>query len=179
MLTIPLSLVHRAHKPTNQPTNHPSYKARIAVDWAPDLDPPLVLERLMRAKAAYPKKAVATFCPLPLPGMRLGVVWGGGRCSAVCALNRCGLMIQQNKISFFLLQGTEENPDGPEPRLPRRLWARLVAGAGLGGGEDEGPSAAAAVTWGQASPKALDLLAERLKGSVYDTTGKGAFKVGP
>lgn len=60
--------------------------------------------------------------------------------------------------------------------MPRRLWARLVASAGLGGGGEQEDGDAGA-TWGAASPKALTLLAERVKGFVVDTAGKGAFKV--
>jgi hypothetical protein len=75
----PTSLIALNHHRTQQ-TNNPlpnkhtkhthSYKARISVDWAPDLELAEVVERLSRAKAAYPKKAVATFCPLPLPGTK-------------------------------------------------------------------------------------------------------------
>lgn len=137
-------------------------------------------ERLARAKAAYPKKAVATFCPLPLPGACLGMgacVGWVHRSNTAAADHQHTTPTQPttNNRPSKTVAGTEDNPDGPEPRLPRRLWARLVASADLGGGEQEDGDAG--VTWGAASPKALALLAERVKGFVVDTAGKGAFKV--
>ena len=55
-------------KYTHTSTHTRSYKARIAIDWAPDMELEEVTERLARAKAAYPKKAVSTFCPIAIPG---------------------------------------------------------------------------------------------------------------
>jgi hypothetical protein len=68
-----------------------------------------------------------------------------------------------------------------EPRLPRRLWARLVGDAlevgkeggregGKEGGKERGP------TWGSLSPKSLAALADTLKGSVYVSRGKSINK---
>lgn len=64
-----------------------SYKSRLSIDWAPDVDKEEVHEKLSRTKATYPKKSITTFCPLTV------------------------------------IDANDEDAE-PEPRLPRRLWAR-------------------------------------------------------
>lgn len=100
----------------------------MEIDWAPSYETvEEVAERLERAKATYPRKAVSTFCPLGVPG--------------------------------------------EEALLPRRLWAKVVQAAGLGG-EGEG-----GVTWGAITAKQLRALAAQVHATRVETTGKGAFKV--
>ena len=71
-----------------------------------------------------------------------------------------------------LLTTTEEGEMIAEPRLPRRLWARLVAEAlGEGEGGREG-----GVTWGGMTPKMVLALVGVLKGSMYVSRGKSMHK---
>ncbi|KAM3571845.1 hypothetical protein VYU27_006143 [Nannochloropsis oceanica] len=71
-----------------------------------------------------------------------------------------------------LLATTEEGEMIAEPRLPRRLWARLVAEAlREGGGGREG-----GMTWGGMTPTMVLALVGVLKGSVYVSRGKSTHK---
>jgi len=71
-----------------------------------------------------------------------------------------------------LLTTTEEGEMIAEPRLPRRLWARLVAEAlREGGGGREG-----GMTWGGMTPTMVLALVGVLKGSVYVSRGKSTHK---
>jgi predicted flavoprotein YhiN len=73
-----------------------------------------------------------------------------------------------------LLSTTEGGEMIGEPRLPRRLWARLVAEA-LGEGEG-GREGGGTMTWGGMTPKMVGALVGVLKGSVYESRGKSTHK---
>ena len=143
------------------------------------LDKTELLEKLKRAQKAYSKKGVGTFCPLFVTHTH-------------------------TDTDTDTHTHTKEGGEGKMPRrLWARIVEVALERAqahththtqgqgGEGGGGGGGKSVNMNVntptpththtpkgvtTWGSLSPKALLALAEEIKGSVYETTGKGTFK---